>query len=126
MERGYGDDDYCAVARKYFPPAQPLGPEEIELELFEQAPFVPFSYGQPQSEGEQINETPVSAETKDEGAEAADSGSTPGPELTVVSAGSEEPAAQEENANEATKEMTLAELPNGSIQEETQRRRGAS
>jgi 3-hydroxyisobutyrate dehydrogenase-like beta-hydroxyacid dehydrogenase len=126
VERGYGDDDYCAVVRKYFPAAQPAGPEEIELELFEQAPFVPFSYVQPQTEGERISETPGSAETKDEGAEAAAGGAAAGPELTVVSAGPEEPAPQEEDANAATKEITLAELPNGSIQEQTQRRRGVS
>src|SRR4029077_7783843 len=116
----------CAVVRKYFPAAQPAGPEEIELELFEQAPFVPFSYVQPQTDGERISETPVSAETKDEGAKAAAGGAAAGPELTVVSAGPEEPAPQEEDANAATKEKKLAELPNGSIQEQTQRRRGVS
>src|SRR6266446_1376532 len=36
MQLGYGDDDYSAVARKYFADAQRAGGEEAGLELFEQ------------------------------------------------------------------------------------------
>lgn len=40
MQRGYGDDDYSAIARKYFADVQPAHGEEAELELFER-PAVP-------------------------------------------------------------------------------------
>src|SRR5437667_4244732 len=49
MQRGYGDDDYSAVARKYFPDTRPASREEAGLELFEQ-PLVPFSVVQPHTE----------------------------------------------------------------------------
>jgi 3-hydroxyisobutyrate dehydrogenase-like beta-hydroxyacid dehydrogenase len=67
IERGYGDEDYSAVARKYFPGIQPAGREEPELELFEQnTPFVPFSYAQSEAgaaeEKSPSNITPMIAE----------------------------------------------------------------
>jgi hypothetical protein len=41
MQRGYGDEDYCAIARKYFPDTRPASQEEEDLELFEpRAPAV--------------------------------------------------------------------------------------
>ena len=51
MQRGYGDDDYSAVARKYFPDVRPASCEEADLELFELPPLVPFTVVQPQAEG---------------------------------------------------------------------------
>jgi hypothetical protein len=36
MQRGYGDEDFSAVARKYFHEIPPAGQEEADLELFEQ------------------------------------------------------------------------------------------
>jgi 3-hydroxyisobutyrate dehydrogenase-like beta-hydroxyacid dehydrogenase len=35
MQRGFGEDDYSAVARKYFPDIRPASREEADLELFE-------------------------------------------------------------------------------------------
>ena len=35
MQRGYRDDDYSAIARKYFADVQPAGGEQANLELFE-------------------------------------------------------------------------------------------
>jgi 3-hydroxyisobutyrate dehydrogenase-like beta-hydroxyacid dehydrogenase len=126
-ERGYGDDDFCAVVRKYFPAVHA---EETELELFEQAPFVPFSYVQPQTDVTEevgtINETHISAETKGDGQEGTASGAAPGPELTVFSSGSEGQPAQKENTNAATEEMAPRELPDESIHEEAKRRHGVS
>lgn len=41
MQRGHGDDDYSAVARKYFSDVRPVSREEADLELFEsRAPAV--------------------------------------------------------------------------------------
>jgi 3-hydroxyisobutyrate dehydrogenase-like beta-hydroxyacid dehydrogenase len=43
MQRGFGDDDYSAVARKYFHEIRPASQEEAELELFEKpAAIEPF------------------------------------------------------------------------------------
>src|SRR5437660_12643972 len=42
VQRGHGDDDYSAVARKYFSEVRPTSDEEADLELFETlAPAVP-------------------------------------------------------------------------------------
>jgi 3-hydroxyisobutyrate dehydrogenase-like beta-hydroxyacid dehydrogenase len=35
MQRGHGDEDYSAIARKYFPDVAPSGQPEADLELFE-------------------------------------------------------------------------------------------
>jgi len=41
MQRGYGDEDYSAIARKYFPDVRSASREEEDLELFEpRAPAV--------------------------------------------------------------------------------------
>ena len=43
MQRGHGDEDYTAVARKYFGEVKPAGREEEDLELFEKpAPVEPY------------------------------------------------------------------------------------
>jgi hypothetical protein len=45
MQRGYGDEDYSAIARKYFGATEPAGPEEVGLELFEKpAPVEPYPF----------------------------------------------------------------------------------
>jgi len=38
MQRGYGEDDYCAIARKYFADVTSAAGAETGLELFEQPP----------------------------------------------------------------------------------------
>jgi 3-hydroxyisobutyrate dehydrogenase-like beta-hydroxyacid dehydrogenase len=43
MQRGYGDEDYSAVARKYFGEVKPASREEEDLELFEKpVPVEPY------------------------------------------------------------------------------------
>jgi 3-hydroxyisobutyrate dehydrogenase-like beta-hydroxyacid dehydrogenase len=45
MQRGYGDEDYSAIARKYFGATKSAGPEEVGLELFEKpAPIEPYPF----------------------------------------------------------------------------------
>jgi 3-hydroxyisobutyrate dehydrogenase-like beta-hydroxyacid dehydrogenase len=45
MQRGHGDEDYSAVARKYFGATEPAGPKEVGLELFEKpAPVEPYPF----------------------------------------------------------------------------------
>jgi 3-hydroxyisobutyrate dehydrogenase-like beta-hydroxyacid dehydrogenase len=131
MERGHGDDDYSAVVRKYFPDARAAIPEEAELELFKQtALFEPFSYVQPQTdvaeEEQPSNVTPMIAETGGEEAEVPAGTIAVAPELTVFSTGSEERTLEQENGSAATEEPTAPGLPDESIGEETQRRRGFS
>ncbi|HXX42187.1 MAG TPA: NAD(P)-dependent oxidoreductase [Chthoniobacterales bacterium] len=49
-QRGFGDEDYAALARKYFHEARPATGEEVNLELFEQPvekTFVPISIPEP-------------------------------------------------------------------------------
>jgi 3-hydroxyisobutyrate dehydrogenase-like beta-hydroxyacid dehydrogenase len=45
MQRGHGEDDYSAVARKYFSDAQPDNKPETDLELFEPARPAPVEPG---------------------------------------------------------------------------------
>jgi 3-hydroxyisobutyrate dehydrogenase-like beta-hydroxyacid dehydrogenase len=45
MQRGHGDEDYSAVARKYFAQRAPVDRVETDLELFEQpAPVEPYPF----------------------------------------------------------------------------------
>lgn len=49
-QRGFSDEDYAALARKYFHEIRPAAEEEANLELFEQPaeqPFVPVSIPEP-------------------------------------------------------------------------------
>lgn len=121
MQRGYGDDDYSAVARKYFPDVRPADREEAGLELFELQPLVPFSAVQPETEVPQEDQ-PSSIQSE------ADAGTlAPARELAALSAGLEEPELQPENNDAAaTEETSAAGLPHESFEEETQPRRSFS
>jgi 3-hydroxyisobutyrate dehydrogenase-like beta-hydroxyacid dehydrogenase len=120
MQRGYGDDDYSAVARKYFPDTRPASREEAGLELFEQ-PLVPFSVVRPHTEVPQEDQ-PSSIQSE------ADAGTfAPAPELAALSASLEEPELQPENNDAAAPEETSAAgLPHESLEEETQPHRSFS
>ena len=122
MQRGYGDDDYSAVARKYFPDVRPASREEADLELFELPELVPFSVVQPHAEGPQEDE-PGSSEP-----EAKAGTFAPAPEFAPLSAGLEEPELpQKKNDDAAASEETpAASLPDESLEEETQSRRSVS
>jgi 3-hydroxyisobutyrate dehydrogenase-like beta-hydroxyacid dehydrogenase len=122
MQRGHGDDDYSAVARKYFPDVRPGSREEADLELFELPELVPFAVVQPHAEGPQEDE-PGSGEP-----EAQAGASAPAPEFAPLSAGLEEPKLpQKKNDDAAASEETpAASLPDESLEEETQSRRSVS
>jgi 3-hydroxyisobutyrate dehydrogenase-like beta-hydroxyacid dehydrogenase len=122
MQRGYGDDDYSAVARKYFPDVRPASREEADLELFELPELVPFAVVQPHAEGPQEDE-PRSSEPETEAGASA-----PAPEFAPLSAGLEEPELpQKKNDDAAASEETpAASLPDESLEEETQSRRSVS
>jgi 3-hydroxyisobutyrate dehydrogenase-like beta-hydroxyacid dehydrogenase len=122
MQRGYGDDDYSAVARKYFPDVRPASREEADLELFELPELVPFSVVQPHAEGPQEDE-PGSSEP-----EAKAGTFSAAPEFAPLSAGLEEPELpQKKNDDAAASEETpAASLPDESLEEETQSRRSVS
>ena len=121
MQRGYGDDDYSAVARKYFPDVRPADREEAGLELFELQPLVPFSAVQPETEVPQEDQ-PNSIQSE------ADAGTlAPARELAALSAGLEEPELQPKNNDAAAiEETSAAGLPHESFEEETQSHRSFS
>jgi 3-hydroxyisobutyrate dehydrogenase-like beta-hydroxyacid dehydrogenase len=122
MQRGYGDDDYSAVARKYFPDVRPASCEEADLELFELPELVPFAIVQPHAEGPQEDEPGSSEPEAKAGTFAA------APEFAPLSAGLEEPELpQKKNDDAAAPEETpAASLPDESLEEETQPRRSVS
>jgi 3-hydroxyisobutyrate dehydrogenase-like beta-hydroxyacid dehydrogenase len=121
MQRGYGDDDYSAVARKYFPDVRPASFEEADLELFELPPLVPFTVVQPQAEGPQEDQ-PGSGQQEAEPGTLA-----PAPEFAPLSASLEEPELPQKKSDAATSEETpAAGLPHESLEEETQPRRSVS
>jgi 3-hydroxyisobutyrate dehydrogenase-like beta-hydroxyacid dehydrogenase len=122
MQRGYGDDDYSAVARKYFPDVRPGSREEADLELFELPELVPFAVVQPHAEGPREDE-PGSSEPEAEAGKFASA-----PEFAPLSAGLEEPELpQKKNDDAAASEETpAASLPHESLEEEPQPRRSVS
>jgi 3-hydroxyisobutyrate dehydrogenase-like beta-hydroxyacid dehydrogenase len=74
MQLGYGDEDFSAVARKYFPEIRPAGQEEADLELFEQ----PREVEQPAIPPEM--HAPVAAAWNNEAESANAEMSSPAPE----------------------------------------------
>ena len=121
MQRGYGDDDYSAVARKYFPDVRPASCEEADLELFELPPLVPFTVVQPQAEGPQEDQ-PGSGQPEAEAGTLARA-----PEFAPLSASLEEPELPQKKSDVAPSEETpAASLPHESLEEETQPRRSVS
>src|SRR5437899_4562801 len=118
MQRGYGDDDYSAVARKYFPDVRPASCEEADLELFELPPLVPFTVVQPQAEGPQEDQ-PGSGQP-----EAGAGTLAPAPEFAPLSASLEEPELPQKKSDVAPSEETpAASLPHEALEEETTPRR---
>jgi hypothetical protein len=121
MQRGYGDDDYSAVARKYFPDTRPASREEAGLELFEQPPIMPFTVVQPQAEGPQEDQ-PGSGQLE------AETGTlVPPSEFAPLSGSLEEPELpQKENDAAPSEDESAAGLPHESLEEETQPHRSFS
>ena len=121
MQRGYGDDDYSAVARKYFPDTRPANREEAGLDLFEQPPIMPFTVVQPQAEGPQEDQ-PGSGQLEAETGTLA-----PPSEFAPLSGSLEEPELpQKENDAAPSEDESAASLPRESLEEETQPRRNVS
>jgi hypothetical protein len=121
MQRGYGDDDYSAVARKYFPDVRPASCEEADLELFDLPPILPFTVVQPETEGPQEDQ-PGSGQPEAEAGTLA-----PASEFAPLSASLEEPEVpQKENDAAPSEETEAVSSPHESLEEETQPRRSAS
>jgi hypothetical protein len=130
MQRGYGDDDYSSVARKYFADIRPANREEAGLELFEQqaAPgSAPLPTVPPFAETPQQEQTggfiPVLPETaSQQPGSHADIAAT-APEFTPIS-GPEEHQPQAANNNAAAGIATAPDLPEENVAEQTEPRRG--
>jgi 3-hydroxyisobutyrate dehydrogenase-like beta-hydroxyacid dehydrogenase len=121
MQRGYGDDDYSAVARKYFPDVRPASREEADLELFELPPIVPFTVVQSEAEGPREDQ-PGSGQLEAEAGTLA-----PPPEFAPLSGSLGEPELpQKENDAAPSEEASAGSLPHESLEEETQPRRSVS
>jgi 3-hydroxyisobutyrate dehydrogenase-like beta-hydroxyacid dehydrogenase len=121
MQRGYGDDDYSAIARKYFPDVRPASCEEADLELFDLPPIVPFTVVQSEAEGPQEDQPGSGQPEAEAGALASPS------EFAPLSGGLEEPEVpQKKNDAAPSEETSAASLPHESLEEETQPRRSAS
>jgi len=121
MQRGYGDDDYSAVARKYFPDVRPASCEEADLELFELPPIMPFTVVQPQAEGPQEDQ-PGSGQLEAETGTLA-----PPSEFAPLSGSLEEPELpQKENDAAPSEDESAASFPRESLEEETQPHRSFS
>ena len=132
MQLGYGDDDYSAVARKYFPDVQPAGSEEANLELFEQL-TVPEAFPGVELHGEVLepvqpeNFVLIMPETGGQEPETTNDAIAPVPEILLPAPISEEstPAPssqgstpQEESSTAAAGEVSAPVLPHDDVQEE--------
>jgi hypothetical protein len=121
MQRGYGDDDYSSLARKYFPDVQSAGGEEADLELFDLPPIAPFTVVQSEAERPQEDQ-PGSGQPEGEAGTLA-----PASEFAPLSASLEEPELpQKENDAARSGEASAASLSRESLEEETQPRRSVS
>ena len=129
MQRGYGDDDYSSVARKYFADIRPANREEAGLELFEQqtAP-APLPSVQPVAEIPQQEQAggfiPIIPETASQESGGINEMAAAVPEFTPISAGPGEQEPQSGNHNAAAGIPTAPDLPKENVAEQTEPRRG--
>jgi len=132
MQLGYGDDDFSAIVRKYFPHAQPAGGEGAGLELFEQ-PAIPEVFSGIELHGEVLAPVqpdsfiPMMPEIEAQEPEITNDAIAPVPEIIQPAPVSEEstPAPssggstpQEESSPAATGEGSTPVLPHEEAQEE--------
>ena len=129
MQRGYGDDDYSSVARKYFADIRPANREEAGLELFEQqtAP-APLPSVQPVAEIPQQEQAggfiPIIPGTASQESGGITEMAAAVPEFTPISAGPGEQEPQSGNHNAAAGIPTAPDLPKENVAEQTEPRRG--
>ena len=127
MQRGYGDDDYSAIARKYFADVQPAHGEEADLELFERPPVpeIVEPHGEVTEPIQPDTFVPMMPEIVQE-SEAADA-IVSAPEMTQPTAvleevmpapAVEEPMPQEESSAATVIEETTPIAPDKDAQEE--------
>ena len=106
MQHGRGDEDYSAVARKYFADMRPLAREEPALELLYEAPPAPLgstnevSPANPQEEG--VNSVSVSQEGVSQPLPVVEIGA-PVPEFTPFPALAEDRQSKSANRSSGTK-----------------------
>jgi 3-hydroxyisobutyrate dehydrogenase-like beta-hydroxyacid dehydrogenase len=132
MQLGYGDDDFSAIARKYFPDVQPAGGEGAGLELFEQ-PAIPEAFSGIELHGEVLAPVqpdsfiPMMPEIEAQEPEITNDAIAPVPEIIEPAPVSEEstPAPssggstpQEESSPAAAGEGSTPVLPHKEAQEE--------
>jgi 3-hydroxyisobutyrate dehydrogenase-like beta-hydroxyacid dehydrogenase len=123
MQRGYGDDDYSAIARKYFADVQPAGGEETDLELFER-PSAPEAFPGVELHEEILepvqpdNFVPMMPEIGAEEPETTNDAIAPVPEIMQPAPVSEEPVLQEETSTAAAGEVSTPVSPHEDVQEE--------
>ena len=132
MQLGYGDDDYSAVARKYFADAQRAGGEEAGLELFEQlAVREPFPgvelHGEVLEPVQPGDFVPMMPEKGGQEPEAINGAIAPGPEIiqpapvleeSTPAPFSEGSTPQEESSTAPVGEGSTPVLPHEDVQEE--------
>ena len=123
MQRGYGDDDYSSLARKYFPDVRSASCEEADLELFELPPILPFTVVQAEGPQEDRRE-----DQPGDGQPEADAGTgAPPPEFAPLSGSLEKPELPQKESDAApSEEASAASLSRETLEEETQPRRSVS
>jgi 3-hydroxyisobutyrate dehydrogenase-like beta-hydroxyacid dehydrogenase len=123
MQRGYGDDDYSAIARKYFADVQPAGGEEADLELFER-PAAPEAFPGVEFHEEVLepvqpdNFVPMMPEIGAEEPETTNDAIAPVPAIIQPAPVWEEPVPQGETNTAAAGEVSTPVAPHEDVQEE--------
>jgi len=118
MQLGYGNDDYSAVARKYFADVQPAGSEEGGFELFEQ-PAVPKAFPGVELRGEVLepvqpdNFVPMMPEIAEQEPETTNDAIAPAPEIIQPA-----PVSEESTPTPSSEESTPQEESSTALQEE--------
>jgi 3-hydroxyisobutyrate dehydrogenase-like beta-hydroxyacid dehydrogenase len=124
MQRGHGDEDYSAVARKYFPDIRSTSSEEADLELFEpRAPAAPPPEVAPVPDNDQANNVIQSFPERTEQTLPAEIMPTPVSPEPIEPAESEADLVGHSNAEAASPETTST-LSSEVAEEESQEQPG--
>ena len=125
MQLGYGNDDYSALARKYFADVQPAGGEEGGFELFEQ-PAVPEAFPGVELRGEVLepvqpdNFVPMMPKIAEQEPETTNDAIAPAPEIIPPAPVSEEstPAPSSEDSTPQEESSTALQEENSTAPQE--------
>jgi len=122
MQRGYGDKDYSAVARKYFPDVRSADREEADLELFAKSTLPEPSVSSSDNEGvtapgQVVDTPPISEGAAKQEPQPVETQTTPAVKSADNSAESEKQKPEVQNESAAPPEAIAQPVPGEEVDE---------